>query len=186
MLRCCVLYSCFGAPQELDSFWRGNASHIDFFNVQLERKGGGSGTNGASASLGDMVLKVYLPDAAERQRVQARMAVDRQLLHYKKASTDLPTPSLEFVDGLLDPATCGTVWDGSTLLDSPWYHNVFHLHAKNTLPTALVLATTPTLVRGGACVSVCRRQAWLLVLGERGRGDRHVVHNCCSSWTCSL
>jgi hypothetical protein len=58
------------------------------------------------------------------------------------------------------------------------------LHAKNTLPTALVLATTPTLVRGGACVSVCRRQAWLLVLGERGRGDRHVVHNCCSSWTC--
>ena len=72
---------------------------------------------------------------------------------YKRASMPIDVPALEFVEGAqLDPATCDTVWDGSTFFDAPWYHNVFHLHAKNILPTALVIATAPPLV--GAAISL--------------------------------
>ena len=126
--------------QEIDSFWRGNASHIDFYNVQLDMNPGGS-------AIEDMRLKVFLPDADARERVQKRLQQDRQLLPYKRASVGLAVPTIEFVQGKLDPSTCSKVWEGSTLFDSPWYHNVFHLHAKNIIPTSLVLATSPPLVR---------------------------------------
>jgi len=124
----------------IDSFWRGNASHVDLYNVKLVRNPGGK------ADMGDTTLQVFIQDPEERARIKQRLETDRQLLPYKRASMHLPVPTVEIVDAKLDPSTCDQVWDGSTFFDAPWYHNVFHMHAKNIIPTALVMATTPSLV----------------------------------------
>ena len=126
----------------------------------------------------DMVLKVYIKDSEQLEQLKQRLTTDRQLLPFKKASMKLGVPTLDFVGGAdaeLDPSTCDKVWDGSVFFDSPWYHNVFHLHAKNILPTALVLATSPPLVSGvGPCTDLpCKEQlphrTLIHYVAERGK-----------------
>merc|ERR1712232_316756 len=63
-------------------------------------------------------------------------------------------------DEALNPKTCDVKVDGSTFIDAPWYHNVYHTHAKNIIPMASVLLTTPSLTPGvGQCINLpCKKQ----------------------------
>ena len=59
----------------LDSFWRGNASHVDLYNVRLETKAG-------ATDLANAVMKIYVEDGAKAKAISDRFEVDQHLLPY--------------------------------------------------------------------------------------------------------
>ena len=58
----------------LDSFWRGNSSHIDLYNVRLETTTVGGG------DLDGSVLKIFVENEQQADVLKKRLATDGQLL----------------------------------------------------------------------------------------------------------